>query len=242
MCATQVNANPMPEVVAVNAAFNAAAVIPTAAQLSPFKSNPQPFKGDTQGNAYYATADGNFSGSTDMLIRNAACKWGIDEDVVRAQVMNESGWLAKAAGDQRTSTGECIQPNYPQLTIWNTIVQQPGGFTVSCPNCCYQSWQASQNKLFFEPTAWPMAVNSTAFALDLTYAKTRVCMDGLDSVYFSSAIQQPNTYATDIATGSVARILWGCVGMHFSGGWYTSGSQTYINQVQAHLAARDWPH
>ena len=30
--------------------------------------------------------DGDFAGTTDELIQWAACKWGIDEDIVRAQI------------------------------------------------------------------------------------------------------------------------------------------------------------
>ena len=218
-------------------------MIPTAAQLTAFQANPQPFKGDTQGNTYYQRATGNFAGSTDMLARWAACKWGIDEDVIRAQMMNESGWHAAEPGDKRTVQSACVQTNYPNLTIWNTTVQQPGGNSVSCSNCCYQSWGITQNKLYYEPTAFPLGVNSTAFTLDLTYATERVCMDGLYSQYFAyqNTHGAPNTYAADVAAGDVNRMLWGCVGQHFSGGWYDSGAQTYITQVQTHLTNKDWP-
>jgi len=244
-CAAQVNALPMREVVPVNAPFNAASQIPSAAALAAFHANPQPFKGDSQGlPADYANADGNFSGSTDMLIRNAACKWGLDEDAIRAEAQNESfGWLQGGqGGDKKITSALCVQLGYPQLQIWNTTVPQPGGLPgVTCPNCCYQSWGLTQNKLYYEPTAFPMAVVSTAFTLDLTYAKIRSCMNGNNSSYFSSANQQPNTYATDIAAGNTSRILWGCIGYHFSGGWYDSGAQNYISQVQTILAARSWP-
>jgi Immunoglobulin-like domain of bacterial spore germination len=36
--------------------------------------------------------DGAFSGTTDEIIQRAACKWGIDEDIVRAQIIKESYW------------------------------------------------------------------------------------------------------------------------------------------------------
>ncbi len=241
-CATLVNSAPLPEVVPANAPFNSASQIPTPIWLAPFYANPQPFKGDTQGVSDYARVDGNYSGSTDMIIRWAACKYGIDEDVIRAQAQNESfGWLQAGAGDKATTQASCVQPNFPLLQIWNTQVPQPGGNITFCPNCCYQSWGLVQNKLFYEPTAWPIAMVSTAFGLDLNYAETRSCMNGNFSTYFSSAAQQPNTYATDIAAGNIGRILWGCIGKHLSGGWYDVSAQTYIAQVQAILAARNWP-
>ena len=89
-----------------------------------------------------------------------------------------SGWLQAGAGDKKTAESSCVQASFPNLTIWNTTVSQPGGNSVSCPNCCYQSWGITQNKLFYEPTAFPMAVDSTAFTLDLTYATIRACMNG----------------------------------------------------------------
>jgi hypothetical protein len=36
--------------------------------------------------------NGNFTGTTDEILQWAACKWGIDEDIVRAQAVQESYW------------------------------------------------------------------------------------------------------------------------------------------------------
>ena len=50
--------------------------------------------------------DGDFAGTTDQLIQWAACKWGIDEDIVRAQVIKESGWYQLGPpGDDGESFG-----------------------------------------------------------------------------------------------------------------------------------------
>jgi autotransporter family porin len=49
--------------------------------------------------------DGAFSGTTDEIIQWAACKWGIDEDIVRAQVIKESYWYQSANGDNGESWG-----------------------------------------------------------------------------------------------------------------------------------------
>ena len=85
-----------------------------------------------------------------------------------------------------------------------------------------------------------MIKNSTAFNADYRYANQRACMNGDYSDYFSSAAQQPNTYAADIASDDLNRILWGCIGMHFSGGWYTPRSRRYISEVQGYLSTRPW--
>src|SRR5215212_7406367 len=51
-------------------------------------------------NARYAgRIDGAFTGTTDEIIQWAACKWGFDEDTVRAQAVQESYWRQAGVGD-----------------------------------------------------------------------------------------------------------------------------------------------
>jgi hypothetical protein len=49
--------------------------------------------------------DGDFAGTTDEIIQWAACKWGIDEDIVRAQIIKESYWYQSSNGDNGESWG-----------------------------------------------------------------------------------------------------------------------------------------
>jgi autotransporter family porin len=231
------------ETVWANTPFNQTK--PTSAQLSSYAANgyTSTFQDDyTQ----YKRVDGQYTGSTDMIARWAACKYGIDEDVVRAQGWIESGWRQGGGGDKRTVQSECVQGSFTAL--WNTTIYEPGGSTVSCPNCCYQSWSLWQTKVYYEWMTWPEIMQSTAFGADYRYADQRACMDGAYTTYYASSAQQPNTYATDIAnykanssTTNTGRVLWGCVGMHFSGSWYDSGAQTYISEVQNALVTKPWP-
>jgi autotransporter family porin len=55
--------------------------------------------------AAFDRVDGDFTGTTDEIIQWAACKWGIDEDVARAQVVKESFWYQSANGDGGESWG-----------------------------------------------------------------------------------------------------------------------------------------
>jgi autotransporter family porin len=59
--------------------------------------------------------DGAFAGTTDEIIQWVACKWGIDEDVVRAQVIKESYWYQSVIGDNGESwgLGQVRQPFHP---------------------------------------------------------------------------------------------------------------------------------
>ena len=53
----------------------------------------------------FSRVDGDFSGTTDEIIQWAACKWGIDENIARAQVIKESYWYQSANGDAGESWG-----------------------------------------------------------------------------------------------------------------------------------------
>jgi hypothetical protein len=237
-CTTWVNELPIAEHAPANTPFN---VPPPGGVPSSFYSNPTPFEGDTQSVADFAGVKGDFTGSTDDIMRWAACRYGVDEDVVRAQGMTESHWDQGEPGDKRTTQSQCVQPGFTAL--WNTTIAEPDGSSVSCPNCCFQSWSLWQTKIYYETTTWPMIMQSTPFAADYRYATQRACMNGDNSTYFAS--QGSNTYASDIAAfkagGPSDRVLWGCIGTHYSGGWYDSGAQSYITETQSHLAAHDWP-
>jgi hypothetical protein len=49
--------------------------------------------------------DGNFTGTTDEIIQWAACKWGFDENTLRAQAAKESYWSMLSVGDNGESFG-----------------------------------------------------------------------------------------------------------------------------------------
>lgn len=82
-CASRVR--PAPEIRAANSVYNATR--------------------GTRPNELFPRVDGDFTGTTDEIIQWAACKWGIDEDIVRAQVVKESWWNQNAVGDNGESFG-----------------------------------------------------------------------------------------------------------------------------------------
>ncbi|WP_331117659.1 hypothetical protein [Archangium sp.] len=49
--------------------------------------------------------DGDFTGTTDEIIQWGACKWGFDEDIVRAVAVVESWWRQSTLGDNGDSFG-----------------------------------------------------------------------------------------------------------------------------------------
>ena len=49
--------------------------------------------------------DGQFTGTTDEIIQWGACKWGFDEELVRAVAVAESTWYQSTNGDAGQSFG-----------------------------------------------------------------------------------------------------------------------------------------
>lgn len=111
------------------------------------------------GTEYEARIDGNFVGTTDEIIQWAACKWGIDEDHVRAQALIESSWFAGKLGDCDSNTIEttqgCASVGLLQIRGADVTPVHPGTL----------------------PWAW----ESTAFNLDYALAVHRACFEGAET-------------------------------------------------------------
>jgi hypothetical protein len=57
---------------------------------------------------------GRYTGTTDEIIRWAACKWGVDEDTIRAVAFHESDWHQSMVGDDGSSFGLMqVKDQYP---------------------------------------------------------------------------------------------------------------------------------
>ncbi|MBW2527920.1 MAG: hypothetical protein JRI23_27315 [Deltaproteobacteria bacterium] len=156
---------------------------------------------------------GDFVGTTDEIIQWGACKWGIDEDVIRAMAVKESGWHQDGRGDWTTDQQYC----------------PPGTWE---GDGCYQSYGMLQVKWRYSQETWPMSRDDTAFSLDYVYASMRSCLEGYIA-WFDAA---ETAGYPDYAPGD----LWGCVGRHYSGSWYDQGAIDYIAAVEEILADRPW--
>jgi hypothetical protein len=159
---------------------------------------------------------GNYTGTTDQIIRWAACKWGIDEDLLRAVAKQESDWHENAKGDYANG-------NYHSFGL----MQVRDSDATSAPG--------AHN----DQGGYPDTLSDTALNVDFYAAQLRSCFDGAfydggSWLYNGQTIQQV------IATNGADYALWGCVGSWFSGGWYDTGAQNYITSVKTHLSNRDW--
>jgi hypothetical protein len=159
---------------------------------------------------------GNFTGTTDEIIQWAACKWGIDEDVVRAQVARESWWHQDSAGDF-TTDGSLCAPGHP--------IGADGK-----PGQCPESLGLVQVRTPYYRTYIDDAVASSAYNLDVTYAIWRSCFEGKET--WLNDVEHARPYE--------AGDLWGCVGRWFAGRWYTQPANDYAASVKDYLNQRIW--
>ncbi|HEX3394227.1 MAG TPA: hypothetical protein VHS52_06840, partial [Acidimicrobiales bacterium] len=105
-----------------------------------------------------ARVSGNFTGTTDEIIQWASCKWGFDEDVVRAIAATESWWHQSQLGDYSNHSALC-----------------PPGYTVPCP----RSFGIHQVTWTSDPVGtFPASRDSTAFNLDASLLVHRICYEG----------------------------------------------------------------
>jgi hypothetical protein len=188
--------------------------VPTAQQISQLEHWGPAIGVDPKADTLRRQITGNFTGTTDEIIQWVACKWGIDEDIVRAEVFAESNWHQNELGDWTTDQSFC----------------PPGTWDGSG---CYQSYGVLEVKYIYNKTAWPMSRDDTAFNAEYTYGIIRTCFEGW-TTYLSEGTPvagYPRYHAGDI---------WGCLGRWYSGWWYTPGAINYINSVKSHLANKDW--
>jgi len=249
-----------------NGPFNSG--VPSPAELSAYAANG--FSLDSYTNmAQFARVDGQYPAviaatpSTDMILRYAACKFGLDEDVMRAEAMQESRWIQGGTGDLRTGTASCVQGTFSSL--YSQPIAEPDGTVIAAVSggCC-QSWSILQTKVYYEWMTWPMIMEDTSFAVEYLGAAIRTCMDGgyvnymggTSSQYWTDYLNYrnnpdsyngtvPNYYSggdPSLQATNKNRMFWGCIGTHYAGyDWYDSISSPYIQEVQQHLHVRDWP-
>ena len=206
-CAKWVRARPAPENKGMNRRYNH-----TDGQYV----GKQFFTGDKpQANRLLAPRiNGHFTGTTKEILRWAACKWGIDQNLVFAQAAVESWWRQTTKGDWESSG--CPPGHGPGVD----------GRKGLCP----QSWGILQNRYPYEKSSWPGIARSTAMNADTAYAIWRSCYDGYET-WLNTVPHVGKYHAGD---------AWGCVGRWFAGRWHTAPAQGYIAKVRTYLREKIW--
>jgi hypothetical protein len=208
-CARWVRESPSPESRPVNAQSNRTVGHPVKNGFFPPGDSPQAAR-------LTPLISGEFTGTTREILQWAACKWGINQNVVFAQAAVESWWQQAQLGDWTRDAKRC-----------------PPGHGIGAdgkPGECPQSYGILQNKYHLEQAAWPGIGESTAMNADAAYAIWRSCYDGYE------------TWLNDVPKGRTyhAGDLWGCVGRWFAGSWYTPVANRYIDMVKKDLSEQVW--
>jgi autotransporter family porin len=159
---------------------------------------------------------GQFTGTTTEMFSWAGCRWGIDEDTLRAVAVIESTWHQSVWGD-RCGGGDPTIGSFSVMQIKNK-------------NC--------DGSLLWG--GMPDVVQSTALAVDLYAARLRACFNGDFYEPGGSWLYNGQTVRQIAAAHGWPYVLWGCVGSWYSGSWYDSGAVNYIHNVQLALAQRTW--
>jgi hypothetical protein len=194
-------------------------VVPTAAQLAGLSPWNSENAYDNRALGLEARITGAFTGTTDELLQWVACKWGFDEDHIRAEAVQASAWMQTLDGDWSTTSSECPPDADTRAS--------DGGAQ------CAETYGMFQIVWQFHKSAWPMFRDSTPFHLDYIFGLRRVCFEGWDTSQAARATADRPYTAND---------EWGCIGAHFSGGWYDAGANSYISAVRGQLAGRAWTH
>ena len=160
-----------------------------------------------------AHVTGNFTGTTNQIIQWAACKWGVNANLLRAVAVVESDWHQRDVGDACGRRGEA---SYGLFQIKNAYCNGTMAFG-----------------------GYPAIATSTALNADFYGAYLYSCLHN-DFYDGGPWLYRRHTVAQLTATRGRAYVVWGCVGSWFSGRWYDPGAKHYIAQVERALAHRSW--
>lgn len=203
----------LPVGAALPSGADCAARVRSAGEVRPGNAPANATRG-TRPNARHPRVDGDFAGTTDEILQWVACKWGIDEDVVRAQTAIESWWHQSSKGDLTSDQSAC----HPDLRTGSG----------QCP----ESIGLLQVRYLYHLEAFQdsNAIRSSAYNADYTYAVWRSCFEGNEG--WLNDFERGGTYAA----GDVE----GCLGVWFTGRWRTAEAVDYIARVDDYRARRIW--
>lgn len=169
---------------------------------------------------------GSFTGTTDEIIQWAAAKWGLPDDLLRAQAIAESYWyqgLLDGNGDPVPGSG------FGDYTSDKSLC--PPGYSIPCP----LSFGILQVKYAaFHPGVFPHNRDSTAFNVDYVAAVLRGCYEGWETWLGDAGGESVS------ASNYTAGDIWGCVGRWYSGEWHSQAGDLYSNRVKDHMSTKPW--
>jgi hypothetical protein len=162
--------------------------------------------------------DGAFTGTTDEIIAWAACKWGFEDDVMRAAAVLQSDFRQSA--EAGIAVGDCP----PDVT--------PAGDGY-CPHL-FGIFAANYDAEASAHSTWPALRDSTAFNADYMGGFLRMCFEG-----YVTWLDDPSV--TPLQDGPyVAGDLWACLGFAVAGRWRNLEARAFTATVREAYGERPW--
>lgn len=172
----------------------------------------------------FGRVTGHFTGTTDEILQWAAAKWGLPDEVLRAQAVEESSWYQDRKGPGARPLNK---QGYGDFGACGGS-PAPSGYGARGPasfGLLQDKWCSLQNPNTRTFGGWPYSERSTAYSVDLSAAVLRGCYEGWDT-----------WLGPDYRAGD----LWGCLGRWYTGTWHTSDANAYIARVQRQLHDKPW--
>ena len=198
--------------------------------------------------------DGQFTGTTDEIIQWAACKWGLKDNMLRADAVRESTWFQvlhfsdgqcywkRGCGDPFRGVTDNSKVYCDGIAQFGHDYQADKSSTVGAspyspqPGLCPQTFsifgiKAWENPKWVAPAPpYPGNQNGTfPFSRDST---------ALAADYFASFLR--GCYEGWIKWLGPSGDIWGCVGSWYSGDWHSAAAEHYITNVQRELTNHTW--
>lgn len=190
----------------------------TRAQLAPFHAESWVAVDERVRTEIRTRIDGAFTGTTDAIIAWAACKWGFDDDALRAAAVVLSDWRQSATS--RVEPGDCP----PDIAL------EPGG---SCPHL-FGLFAVNYDAEESAHSTWPMVRDSTAFNADFMGGFLRMCFEGYVTWLHDPAVTPPEDGPY------VAGDAWACLGFAVAGRWDNDEAAAFEAALRRAHGERPW--
>jgi hypothetical protein len=172
----------------------------------------------------FGRVTGNFTGTTDEIIQWVAAKWGLPDDLIRAEAVGESSWYQGV----KDNTGYPVaNKGYGDFGACGGS-PAPSGYGINGPasfGLLQNKWCAQKDSTAAGYGTWPWSERSTAYSVDVYGAIIRGCFEGWDTWLGSTY------HAGD---------LWGCVGRWYAGAWHTADADGYSSRIRTLYDTKPW--
>lgn len=200
--------------------------------------------------------DGQFTGTTDEILQWAACKWGLPDNLIRADAVTESTWFQylnyatagcywqRGCGDSFSSatTDSTTYCNGIAVTGGHDYQTDPataaGGYpyaagTGLCPKTFSILGIMSWDNPAWE-TPFPAYQGNQNGTFPFTRDSTAAAAD-----YWGAWVR--GCYEGWITwLNPVGGDIWGCLGAWYSGDWHSAAADGYISEVQSYENNATW--